>query len=191
MQTVFKQKEKDDKQTDKVFKDLIYDLESFVIDTFYDHEVSSEKKSFELLSKKLTDEKEHTFVFSKLRPVLVCLGIREQTGGFRLIEECVLHAVRMKMEGKEIIMKQIYETVSAKNNLSSYNCERMCRYACKSIHLTSDFVREYPFLESLTHRTYEKITVKELVENLTYYLIIECKFKTKLSFSESIYGDVL
>ena len=166
--------------SDNDFKDLVYDLESFIIDSFYDNEGKQENSKCSLVLK-LVDEKERAFVYSSVSPILVSLGIHESVFGFRLLLACVLEAARCILTGKSLVMKEIYKAVSSLYGISVNNCERLCRYACSHISISRGFSQAYPYLEGLTHRTFEKITVKELVESLCSYLIVECKFKTRIN----------
>lgn len=165
---------------DNEFKNLVYELESFIIDSFYDDKENSNASKTSLLLQ-LVDEKEKSFVHSKISPVLVCLGIQESVGGFRLLVHCVLEAARNVLSGKSLVMRDVYLAVSNKHGISKNNCERQCRYACSHICFDKSFALNFPYLEGLTHRTFEKITVKELVESLCSYLVVECKFKTKIN----------
>ena len=154
------------------YKDLVYDLESFIIDYSYDNgdalsSNDAERQSYlgkiELVNKVL-DERESEKVFIKIRPVLLQLGINEGVTGFRLLEGCVLEAARMIVTFGTYKMKDIYPIVAKNNSITAHNCERLCRYACGNIVPGKEFARKYPFFEALTHRTYEAVTVKELVD---------------------------
>ena len=51
------------------------------------------------------------------------------------------------------------------------------RYACKGVVPSREFSQKYPFFEVLTHRTYEEVTVKELVDILVKYVITKCNLR--------------
>ncbi len=167
------------------YRELVYDLESFIIDLVYENEnadSSAERQSYlgkvELVNKVL-EEKEEETVFSAIRPILCGLGVNESVKGFRLIEYCVLEAARRTSEGKGYIMKDIYPVAASKFGITAHNCERLCRYACESITPTVSFARKHPFFEELTHRTYEAVTVKEIVDLLVKYVLIKYSFRVK------------
>ncbi len=166
------------------YKDLVYDLESFIIDMTYSDggKENVDRQSYlgkiELVGQVL-DEREKEKVFSRIRPILVKLGIHESIKGFRLIENCVLEASRLSAGGIEYKMKDVYPIVAKAFGITSHNCERLCRYACKGIVPTKEFSLKYPFFEELTHRTYEEITVKELVDILVKYVLVKCNFRNR------------
>lgn len=172
---------KDDREADE-YKDLVYDLESFIIDMSFsqDDENDIQKRSYlgkmELVGRVL-DEKESEKVFSKIRPVLLKLGIHESIKGFRLLEMCALVASRITLSGRAYQMKDVYPVVAEKFGITAHNCERLCRYACKGIVPTREFSQKYPFFEVLTHRTYEEVTVKELVDMLVKYVVAKCNLR--------------
>ena len=118
-------------------------------------------------------------MYGEIRPVLCELGIPESVKGFRLLEECVLEAARKTVSGDAYLMMDIYPIVASKFDITPHNAERLCRYACDYVTPTRMSVRKYPFLEPLTHRTYENVTVKELVDLLVSYVAVKCKFKKK------------
>ena len=166
------------------YKDLVYDLESFIIDSYFSEEDKTDIQRQSYLGKVelvgiIHAEKEAERVFSRIRPVLLQLGMHECVKGFRLIERCVLEAVRISASGKTYRMKDIYPVVATHFSITAHNCERLCRYACKGIVPTKDLLHKYPFFEELTHRTYEEVTVKELVDILVKYLIVKHGFRTK------------
>lgn len=170
-------------RNDKLYKDLVYDLESFIIDLCYgDCDTDASKQAYNgkvSLVNSVINEKETSKVFARLRPILSELGIREEIKGFRLIESLVLEAARCIQAGKTYYMKTLYPAVASIYGISSHNCERLCRYACSFIEIPDDFSAKYPYLDEITHRTYEKVTVKELVDTLANYLVFRCKFKSK------------
>lgn len=170
-------------RNDRSYKDLVYDLESFIIDLFYgESDSDAVKQAYNgkiSLVGSVINEKETAKVFSKIRPILVELGMREEIKGFRLIETLVLEAARCIQSGKTYYMKTLYPIVAQRFGISAHNCERLCRYACTFIEIPRDFSIKYPFLDEITHRTYEKVTVKELVDILANYLVFKCKFKSK------------
>lgn len=170
------------------YKNLVYDLESFIIDITYKEEdesvCSAEKQSYlgkvELVNKVL-DEHEEKLVFSRIRPVLSELGIRETVKGYRLMECCILEASRKIVNDGRYVMKEIYPNVAKSFGISAHNCERLCRYACSNIKPTAYFARKYPFFEELTHRTYENVTVKEIVDIFAKYVVLKCNIRPKTS----------
>ena len=169
------------------YKELLYDLESYIIELIYasdddDCESDAEKQSYigkrELVNKVL-DENENTKVCSRIRPVLLKLGIHEGNKGFRLIEACVLEAARQTIENGNSRMKDVYPVVAKAFSITAHNCERLCRYACDEAQPDREFARSYPFFEELTHRTYEKVTVKELVDLLVSYVLAKCNLRDR------------
>ena len=169
-------------ETDREIKDLLYDLESYVIDTFYIDEAETSKTAHTGMTRlvsKVLEEKAVSKAHSFVNPLLSGLGIHNQVKGIRLLEECIFETAVKMICGKSFTMKEIYSKVAAKNNISVSNCERLCRYACTHIELTNELSSRYPCLKALTHRTFEKITVKELVECLAVYLVVDCKFRYK------------
>ena len=167
------------------YKDLVYDLESFIIDLAFDDDgdgVNPEKQSYlgklELMNQ-VRDQREGEKVFAKIRPVLVHLGIPEGIKGFRLLEACVLEAARLAVSGKDYRMKDVYPVVARQFSINSHNCERLCRYACLSVNPDRAFAQKYPFFEELTHRTYEQVTVKELVDLLVKYVLLKCQVRIR------------
>ena len=170
-------------RNEKSYKDLVYDLESFIIDLCYgDSDTDASKQAYYgkiNLVNSVINEKETSKVFTRLRPILADLGIREEIKGFRLLETLVLEAARCIQSGNTYYMKTLYPLVAQKFGISAHNCERLCRYACSFIEIPDDFSSKYPFLDEITHRTYEKVTVKELVDTLANYLVFRCKFRSK------------
>jgi hypothetical protein len=161
----------------------VYDLESFIIDVSFDEENENPEKQSYLgkleLVNAVRDKREGEIVFSKIRPILVNLGIHEGVKGFRLIEACVLEAAREKLARGTYIMKHVYSVVAKNNSINAHNCERLCRYACLSACPNRTFAQKYPFFEELTHRTYENVTVKELVDLLVRYVLSKCIVRLK------------
>ena len=167
------------------YKDLVYDLESFIIDIAFDEESENEnpeKQSYlgklELVNQ-VRDKREGEKVFSKIRPILVSLGIHEGVKGFRLIEACALEAARQKLSVGDYRMKDVYGVVAKHYSINAHNCERLCRYACLSVNPDRAFAQKYPFFEELTHRTYENVTVKELVDLLVRYVLSKCSIRLR------------
>lgn len=165
------------------YKDLVYDLESFIIDYCYpmedDDSVNISSYGKTNLRNKLYDDYERSFVCTKLKPVLSALEIPESVKGFRLVEMLVLECARITLSGCTYKMKDVYPTVAEQFGISAHNCERLCRYACAFAKPDAGFSVKYPALEELTHRTVEEVTVKELVDILVWYIICECNFKRK------------
>ena len=172
-----------DREEDNEYKKLVYDLESFIIDMSFEtsKEIDVNKQSYLgkiELSEKLILEKEKEIVFSKIRPILLCLGVHENIKGFRMLEMCTLVASRMILSDKTYQMKQIYPLVAKEFDISAHNCERLCRYALKGIVPSREFSQKFPFFEELTHRTYEEVTVKELVDILVKFVVTKCNLKS-------------
>lgn len=172
-----------DREEDAEYKNLVYDLESFIIDMSFDEACESDVGKMSHIGKmelaeKLFLEKEKEVVFSRIRPVLICLGVRENIKGFRMLEMCTLEASRMALAGKAYQMKQIYPLVAKNFDISAHNCERLCRYALKGIVPSRELSQKFPFFEELTHRTYEEVTVKELVDILVKYVLLKCNLKS-------------
>ncbi len=171
----------DKRRKNEEYRDLAYELESFIIDYSSNGDVSftDDKDGKLLLAQKVLDESEHMKVFSRIRPVLIRLGVNEGLKGFRIIETCVVEALRIYQDCGMFSMKDVFPSVADRFGISAENCERLCRYACKDIIPTREFALEYPFFEALTHRTYEPVTVKELVETLVHYVHLECNFTSR------------
>ena len=169
------------------YKDLLYDLESYIIELSYESddcmlESDAQKQSYigkrELVNKVL-DENESIKVYSKIRPVLLKLGIREGNKGFRLLACCTLEASRRIVESGSYRMKDVYGVVAHDFGITAHNCERLCRYACNEVMPDREFAKRYPYFEELTHRTYERVTVKELVDLLSGYAIAKCNVRNR------------
>lgn len=176
---------KEKKRNSEEYKDLAYDLESFIIDNCYPTN-RSDNDAIRLeydgkinLKNKLCEEYERDFVFSRIRPVLVSLEIPEALKGFRMLELLVLECARCMLEQRSYRMTLIYPVVAQYFGITAHNCERLCRYACSFARPDIKFALKYPDLESLTHRTVENVTVKELVDLLVWYIIEKCSFKQK------------
>lgn len=171
----------DKRRKDEEYRLLAYELESFIIDySSADGEMPMDDKSGKLLlAQRVLDQSELMKVFAKIRPVLIHLGMNEGLKGFRLIEACVLEALRLLQSRGTFSMKEVYPAVAERFGINTDNCERLCRYACRDIIPTRDFAVRYPFFEALTHRTYESVTVKELIEALADYVHKECCFTSK------------
>jgi hypothetical protein len=75
-------------------------------------------------------------------------------------------------------MSDVYKEASQRFGINAHNAERLCRYACDYVNVTRNAISAYPFLEQLTHRTVENVTVKELVDVLVRYVITKCRFVT-------------
>ena len=162
--------------------DLVYDLESFIIDNCYPKDsencVSKQEHNGKMqLHKKLTDEKQLEFVISKLRPILTSLEIPESLKGFRMLEFLVYECAKSALLKNGYSMTEIYPVVAEQFGITAHNCERLCRYACSFAKPSHSFIYKYPCLESLSHRTVEKVTVKELADLLVWYLINRCGYK--------------
>lgn len=178
-----KQTEKDVKSDS--YKELLYDLESYIIELSYaadNCECDAERQAYigkkELVNKVL-DESESIKVHSRIRPILLKLGLREGNKGFRLLEACVLEASRQTVECGGYRMKDVYPVVAKQFNITAHNCERLCRYACDEAEPNKDFARSHPYFEELTHRTYEKVTVKELMDILVAYALAKCNVRDR------------
>ena len=76
-------------------------------------------------------------------------------------------------------MKDVYSVVANDFGITSHNCERLCRYACNEVVADREFAKRYPCFEQLTHRTYERVTVKELVDLLSGYVITKCNVRNR------------
>ena len=176
---------KDELKNSKEYKDLAYDLESFIIDNCYPAEMDGydvEKSEFAgkiALRNILYDEYESEFVSTRLRPILVCLGIPEALKGFRMLETLVLECAKCLLESKQYRLNLVYPVVAERFGITAHNCERLCRYACSFAKPDAKFSLNYPMLESLSHRTVESVTVKELVDLLVWYLVDKCSFNRK------------
>lgn len=162
---------------------LVYDLESFIIDNCHNdgsEDIEQLEREGKLqLRSVVVHEYEKNFAYAKLRPVLVSLGIQESVKGFRMLQMLVLECAKRTLDGKTYQMMEIYPIVAEDFGINAHNCERLCRYACDYAKPTLRFANKYPSLEELCHRTYEKVTVKELVDLLVRYLITDCKFRRK------------
>lgn len=169
------------------YKKLLYELESYIIELTYNADENSsdgdaEKQSYigkKELAAKVLDENESIKVYSKIRPILLKLGIPEGNKGFRLLEACVLEASRRTVETGTYRMKDVYPVVAKQFSITPHNCERLCRYACDSAMPDREFAKSYPVFEILTHRTYEKVTVRELVDLLVCYIVSRCNIRNR------------
>lgn len=166
-------------------KNLAYAVESFVIDYFDRDDADGRKLNFYAMSRMRSGffdseslfDYERYVVTTKVRPILLGLGIPESVKGFRLLSLVILGCVNLSLDGKGYKMNEVYLDASEKAGISKTRCERLCRYAVTFAKASYDFVAKYPSLSELTHRTVEGITVKELCDIITWYLIRECKIR--------------
>jgi len=168
------------------FCDLVYDVESYIIDLMYvggdrlsETALSQEIKGRAKLSNLMMSEKERENAFSVLCEVMCELGVPRQIKGFRLLCDCILEAVKEKINNRPYYLMNIYPVLSQKYRVSVNNAEKLCRYACNYINISRSIIAKYPCLEVLTRRSYESITLKETVEVMTSYVIKNCKIKTR------------
>ncbi len=177
----FTEKEKKNRE----ILDLVYDIENFVVDLEYENgeEVCSPERQAYLgklsLARIAYAENERKSIYSKIRPVLCDMGVREEVKGFRLLCSLVYHGTLCERAQTRFYLRDGYEDVAKEFGISSACCERLCRYACDSITFDKRFSLKYAALSYLTHRTYEKVTVKELVDALVGYVNIKIKPKNK------------
>ena len=180
------EKIKKDRESNE-FCDLVYDVESYVIDLMYagDERIrdinpeKQEKKGRARVCEYIINEKEYTQVIAVLTPVLCELGIPRQIKGFRILEDCVLEAAREVINRRPYYMMNIYPKVAQKYGITPNNAEKLCRYACKCITVNRSTIAKYPFVEALTRREYEAITLKEAIDVLVNFVVENCKFKAK------------
>ncbi len=176
-------------ENSREYKDLVYDLESFLIDMSYPLEQENEQIEAKKqehrgkieIANAVINELEQKNVVSLIHPVLIELGIPQSIKGFRILESCVLEGARMYLQSRSLMMMEIYSIVASQYNITAHNAERLCRYACDYVNPTRQAVKKFPFLEPLTHRTYENVTVKELVDLLVEYSLRNCRFRSKYS----------
>ncbi len=174
---------KNKKRLSKQYLDLIYDLESYVIDAAFEQKstIGAEKqavKGAEIVAKEMLFCYERSGVYTLISTVLEELGIPKSVKGFRILEECVFEAARLSKASKPYFMSDIYPIVAERFGVTSHNAERLCRYACEYVVPTRNLAVKYPFLEELTHRTVESVTVKELVDVLVHHVVKNCRFHT-------------
>ncbi len=174
-----------EKYNSKEYKDLVYDLESCIIDMYYPESKENDTGKVQAARGKakiasvMLDEIEEKRVFETVRPILVELGITPSVKGMRIIERCVIECARLAVENKRYNMSEIYETAGKFFSITPHNAERLARYACDKVRPTRNIVIKYPFLEVLTHRTVENVTVKELCDVLVRYVVVKCKFRQR------------
>ncbi len=175
--------DKENKTKDKNILDLVYDIESFIVDLTYEDGGESPERQAYLgklkLAKQAYAENERKLLYTRLLPIMKELGIREEIKGFRLLLELVKENLSCLQNNETFLLCDGYQTVSAEYRITPKCCERLCRYACASITFDKDFAKKYPGLSPLTHRTYEKVTVKELVNTLAEYVFVKYKPKNR------------
>ena len=166
-------KRMEQKYKSKEYRDLVYDLESYIIDLGFDAKSDDANKlqdTKDELCEKLSEQKFSDAVFGELRKILLDLEINENLKGFRVLEQCIYEALKLSLNNKPYRMMDIYPVAAQKFNINAHNAERLCRYACSYINVTKRFALKYPEIEAITHRTYENVTVKELCDLLVYYI---------------------
>ena len=167
--------------------DLVYDIESYIIDLMYAsderlEEVSpnvQEKRGRAKASEYIVNEKETVAVLQLLEPVMTEMGIPRQIKGFRMVEECVIEGARQTINKRPYHLRDMYPMLAQKYNVSCNNAEKLCRYACSCIDINRMTVAKFPFLEILLRGTYENITLRETVDVLVNYVVENCKFTAK------------
>jgi len=171
-----------DKRLSREYMDIVYDIESYVIDMTGDDSRTSPSKQArrgaELVALDVYDEYERKNVCFHVGAILSSLGVPQSIKGFRILEECVLVSARLVKKGLPYHMSEVYKEVSERFGINAHNAERLCRYACDYVNPSRNAICAYPFLEQLTHRTVENVTVKELVDVLVRYVITKCRFVT-------------
>lgn len=158
------------------YRKLVYDLESYIIDCCFatgENEIFDDPNSAKQI---LSEIKAKERAFSLIRPVLCELDMRESNKGFRMTEHLIYECTKCALSNKAFYICDLYPTVAKLFSTTPHNCERLCRYACGFAKPTISFAIKYPTLEVLTHRTYEKVTVKELCDVLVRHLIEDCGF---------------
>ena len=169
-------KRMEEKYKSKEYRDLVYDLESFIIDLGFDGQQKGEpSQEREQYNEMVAEKNIKNAVYSELRKILIDLQINENLKGFRILEECIFQALMFSLNNKNYRMMDIYPLAAEKFGINAHNAERLCRYACSYIKVTKRFALKYPLIESITHRTYEKVTVKELCDLLVYYISVKLK----------------
>lgn len=170
-------KRMEEKYKSKEYRDLVYDLESFIIDLGFDGEKINEKSQStkETVMRKVLEDNIQQAVYSEVRKILTDLEINENLKGFRILEECIFRALMLSLNNQSYRMMDIYPLAAEKFGINAHNAERLCRYACSYIKVTKRFAVKYPLIESITHRTYENVTVKELCDLLVYYISVKLK----------------
>lgn len=176
IEKLFENEEK--KKNSEQYKKLVYDLESYIIDCCFEGEGEDEIfDDFESAKSALSEIKACERAFSLIRPILCELDMRESNKGFRMTEMLIYECVKTALAKEPYYISELFPIVAKRFSTSAHNCERLCRYACGFAKPTLSFAGKYPSLEVLTHRTYEKVTVKELCDALVRYLLEDCDFK--------------
>lgn len=171
-------KRMEEKYKSKEYRDLVYDLESFIIDLGFDGEQKGQDENISIKEnseQKVLEQNIKKAVYTELRRILTDLEINENLKGFRILEECIFQALMFSLNNQSYRMMDIYPLAAEKFGINAHNAERLCRYACSYIKVTKRFALKYPLIESITHRTYEKVTVKELCDLLVYYISVKLK----------------
>ena len=169
------------------FCDLVYDVESYLIDLVYAENESieninpvvQEKKGKAKVCEYIISEKENQRMRALLDPVMTELGIPKQIKGYRMLQDCIMIASREAVNNRPYYLMNVYPVLASEYNISVNNAEKLCRYACGSIQVGRLTVDNYPFLDVLARKQYENITLKETVDVLVKYVVSNCKLITK------------
>ncbi len=175
------------RQSSSGYCDLVYDIESYIIDLVYSDCGSTEKSDAELQEKKgrrllrdiILSEKEQERIYSSLANVLYELGIPRHVKGFRMIAECTIEAVKEEVNGRPFYLMNIYPLLAQKYATTANNVEKLCRYACNYVDVSAFSIAKYSGLEALLKRNGENIMLKEMVDALVKYIIKSCRLKVR------------
>ena len=192
-------------KNDRKMRDLVYDIESYIIDSIYSlseeeqNPVLQEQKGRSMVCDYIVDENEKSRIIAVLQPIMDKMGIPQSIKGYRMLQSCVIICVRQAINKRQYLLKDVYPMLAKEYSVSSNNAEKLCRYACSYINISRQLSDKYPVHERLTRREYEDITLKQTVDVLVKYTIKNCKFEAceeqevkkweKKSLMDIIYGE--
>ncbi len=174
-----------EREKTKQYKDLAYDIESYLIDLMYasseriedSDALLQENEGRRLVTKHILTGKESEKVQKCLCEVMVQMGIPRNIKGFRILQDCVEECVKQRINNKQYMLKDVYPVLAQKHNITDNNAEKLCRYACTFIDTAKVRENNLQIYGTLGRRTVENITLREVVDVLVDYVVKKNKFK--------------
>lgn len=175
------------RQRSSGYCDLVYDIESFIIDLSYLNCGNigtadaglQEKRGRRQLRDIILSEKEKERIYSTLVNVLSELGIPRHVKGFRLLAECIIEAVKEEVNARPFYLMNIYPLLAQRYATTPNNVEKLCRYACDYADISAFAAEKYPELLPLFRKNSESITLRETVDALVKHAVKSCRLKVR------------
>lgn len=170
------------------YRDLAYDVESFLIDLVYhsgeavdpDDIVKQEIIGKEKVKGQVLNDKKTEKMRKCLVDVLLQMGIPNNLKGFRLLIDCVVDCVNQNIVSGRHLLKNAYPVLAEKYSISKNGAEKLIRYACAFVDVKKIKQSNKQIYGILSRRTVENITLLEVVNVLMEYLMKKYKIKSRL-----------